>query len=148
MRNAFVYLLLSQVGVVRSGSHGFFSWLHHCFFLQGHHRGPVSQDTLIRIRFHRAPGLSVHVWEKSGVRLGLVFVHRLEMWTRIVQEFFVVQLSFKSAPSILWLLLDGFKFRWDGFHWDFLDCRGEKLFLFESSNCTCYYRCVRCSRLS
>ena len=43
--------LCSQVGVVSSGSHGFFSWLHYCFFLRWHPRGPVSQEILIRIFF-------------------------------------------------------------------------------------------------
>lgn len=48
------YLLLSrhfllQVGFINSGSHGFFSWLHHCFFLRGHPGGPVSQERHTRI---------------------------------------------------------------------------------------------------
>lgn len=39
----------SQAGIISPGRHGFFSWLHHCFFLRGHHRGPVSQEMLIII---------------------------------------------------------------------------------------------------
>lgn len=38
-----------QAGIIRSGCHGHFRWLHHCFFLWGHHRGPVSPVMLLLV---------------------------------------------------------------------------------------------------
>lgn len=50
-----------QAGLISSGRHGHLSWLHHCFFLWGHHRGPVSPVMLLLVWavliLHVLPGL-------------------------------------------------------------------------------------------
>lgn len=38
-----------QAGLIGSGRHGHLSWLHHCFFLWGHHRRPVSPVMLLLV---------------------------------------------------------------------------------------------------
>lgn len=48
IRNGY-FLFCCQAGVIGSGRHGHFSRLHHCLFLWGHHRGPVSPVMLLLV---------------------------------------------------------------------------------------------------